>query len=130
MHAAFASGMSYMPKSDLQYVKKAPLSYEKFEEAIPELKRHKYNVVIIGYKTCPYSGKAQSALKEHIAKSSRFREKSVFVGYEFGEAGPLKKQTGYEGTFPIVFVRDEKGHMEHVGGGVDFEYWVKKDLRK
>jgi len=130
MHPAFASGVTQMHKSDLHYVKKAPVSYEKFEEAIPELKRKKYNVVIIGYKTCPYSGKAQSALQEHIKRTSRFREKSVFVGYEFGEVSQLKKDTGYDGTFPIVFVRDEKGRMEHVGGGVDFEYWVKKDLMK
>lgn len=129
MHAAFVAALNQMPKSNLHYVKKSELRYENFEAAIPELKNHRYNVVIIGYKTCPYSGKAQSALKEHITKSNRFREKSVFVGYEFGETQELKRRTGYEGTFPIVFVRNEQGIMEHIGGGTNFEYWVKKDLQ-
>lgn len=128
MLASFASGMVQFNGHHTNH-NASKLTYEQVEAAVPELKNHKYNVVILGYKTCPYSGKAQKALEYHISKSKRFREKSVFVGFEYGETAHLKKTANYSGTFPIVFVRDENGKMQHIGGGVDFEYWVKKDLR-
>ena len=99
------------------------LSYEKFQEVIPELKHKKYDVVIIGYHTCPYSKKAQDAL----TRVKEWKGKSVFVGYNFGDTEDLKRHTGYRGSFPIVFVR-HGDRMVHVGGGNDFADLVDKKI--
>ena len=104
------------------------LSYAKVQSVIPELKKKDYEVVILGYHSCPYSAKAQSALQKHIVRSKKFKDKSIFVGFDWGETGELKRATGYSGSFPIVFVRNKQGKMEHIGGGNDFSEWVDRDL--
>jgi len=99
--------------------------YSKFQKAIPELAQKHYDVIIIGYHSCPYSKKAQAALM----RVKKWKGKSIFVGYEFGGTEGLKEETGYHGTFPVVFVYD--GHkMVHVGGGTDFAELVEKNERQ
>lgn len=98
------------------------LSYEKFETAIPELKHKKFEVVIIGYEMCPFSIMANNSL----ARVPHAKGKSVFVMIERGEkALEFRKETGYHGSFPIVFVR-HGDKMVHVGGGQDFASYVNK----
>jgi glutaredoxin len=93
------------------------VKYEKVEEYIPELRNTEYTIVIIGYKTCPYSKKALRAVETVPEWSENYK----FIGYDFGETGPLKEDLGYEGTFPMCFVRDETGKVHHIGGGTELE---------
>ena len=105
------------------------ITYEQLQQAIPELKHKHYEAVIVGYTNCPYSIKSQQSLQKHISKSNRFKDKSIFVGFDWGETDQLKKQTGYSGTFPIVFVKNTKtGKMEHIGGGNEMVAFVEQDL--
>lgn len=88
------------------------------EEIIPELKNTTKDVVVIGYNSCPYSDQA----KRLICKTPKFKDKSVFIGFERDHTiKQFKEETKYHGTFPIVFVRDTvSSKMKHIGGAHEF----------
>lgn len=79
-------------------------------------------VIIVGYELCPFTSLAKRVSKEYAPPNT-----SLLVGFDRGRpAEEFKASVGYEGTFPIVLVRDpEHGRLEHKGGGEDFEKWVK-----
>ena len=94
-----------------------PVLYEKVQECLPQLQDQHYMVVIIGYKMCPYSRKALRA----VESVPEWKENFTFVGYDFGGTESLKNKLQYNGTFPIVFVRNNRNGMDHVGGGTELE---------
>lgn len=105
------------------------LSFEHAQQAIPELNHVDPNVsvIIIGYNTCPYSKKALAASEKLKAKSPIHRSKKVlFVGYEFGGTGEFKQKSNYRGSFPVVYLRNQHGKFDHVGGGTDLEELVNR----
>ena len=103
-----------------------PITFQQAGKAIPELLDldSKIEVVIIGYNSCPYSAKALAAKNRH--PKWKHPGHVAMAGYEFGEIGPFKHASGYQGTFPIVFVLNLKTkQFEYVGGGTDFERYVE-----
>ena len=124
---------------------KQPL-YSEFAEHAPDLvdKNDKENLkqklnnpetelIIFGYEQCPYSAKARNALEKHISikgTSSRFKNKSVFIGGDWDQIGKWRKNVNHSGSFPVIFMRNKNTKkMEYIGGGNDFEAFVEKDLR-
>lgn len=98
------------------------VEYKLVEEHIPELKGNRYHVIILGYEMCPFSAKALRAVNSHKKWQNNYK----FIPYQFGGTGALKQATQYNGTFPIVFVRNESGDLEHIGGGTELENLAKQ----
>lgn len=103
------------------------VDFHTLAQAIPELQslNDRIEVVIVGYDSCPYSKKALRASKNH----PRWKESGrvLFISYEFGATGALKSATGYRGSFPLVYVKQE-GKFQYVGGGDAFEEYVEQKI--
>lgn len=105
------------------------LSFASAAKAIPDLNKEadsKVEVIIIGYKDCPYSRKALSAADRHPKWGAK-QKYVLFVAYDWGATDDFREKSGYaHGSFPVVFVRDPKSRkFEHVGGGTELDQLVK-----
>lgn len=105
------------------------VKFRDAQEAVPQLKNLSptVDVVIIGYLQCPHSRKSVKKLKEHPEWKKTGRAK--FVAYDRGSERGFRERTGHQGTFPVIFVRDNDGNMEYIGGGDQFLQRVDQESR-
>ncbi len=100
--------------------------FSKFVKVVPELSKEA-KVVVIGYliPTCPFSKLAHETIEKHIKKDPSVKGNIIFIELARGHmADEFRLKSDYEGTFPIVFVRDD-GHMKDVNGASGYRKYVE-----
>lgn len=95
------------------------------QQIFPELKERNLNLIICGYDFCPYSKMALDELQKQLAGSNAkfFKNHTVFISFSSRSEPELlrfRKETGYNGSMPCIFVRTKTGKLVHIGGATDF----------
>ncbi len=105
--------------------------FEVVAEIFPETNDKNLNLVILGYSFCPYSKMTLAALEDEIAQGEKYMGgHTVFVSFD-ERSDPklleLRREARYDGTMPVIFMRDAKSRkMSHLGGANEFMNHLKK----
>lgn len=92
------------------------------------------DVYIIGYhpKQCPYSSKANLALKAHASMKAKQMVKNygsmraLWHIVQRGDQASQVKSTVGNTSFPVVFLRDSSGTINYLGGGTELEEYLSQ----
>lgn len=80
-------------------------------------------VIVIGLRYCPYSSLARDLIRKHkhLSNNHKFIVFDESLTTPFRSANEFRDQTGYTGSYPVVFVQNPKGNMVHIGGATNLE---------
>ena len=90
------------------------LSYEKVSKYFDYNTPEGPNIFVVGFppNQCPYSRLTQ----EKIQNISALTKSNVFKTITFSDKNKVKQDLNYQGSFPIIFLRECSGKMSHIGG--------------
>lgn len=84
-----------------------------------------YKFVYFGYSFCPYSKQTHETIKKWEIDNNA-PNSSYFKEIDRSDAQAIRNELSYKGTFPIVFVKDSKGNMIHIGGSSELKTIIHK----
>lgn len=99
--------------------------YHHVVSHVHELKETKPNVVIVGYDDCPFTRRTEQIVNQNPSCRTKLPEIAL-ITFKRVSGPQMRKQLHHqEGTFPVIFIKNNDDDMEYVGGSTELEQYMQ-----